>query len=55
MNVAQAVECVEKNRDMIVGIKVRLTADAANDGRNEAEGLRYSYLPFMDNDISVPL
>jgi dihydroorotase len=33
-------EAVERNRDCVVGIKVRCMEDIARDGRNEAEGLR---------------
>lgn len=38
-DVEGCVEAVERNRDCVVGIKVRCMEDIANDGRNEAEGL----------------
>jgi len=34
-------ECIKQNRDMIVGVKVRLSASAANDGANEEEAFRF--------------
>jgi dihydroorotase len=34
------VEAIERNRDCVVGVKVRCMDDIANDGKNEAEGLR---------------
>ena len=36
-------ECIKKNRDMIVGVKVRLSASAANDGINEEEAFRFVF------------
>lgn len=38
-DVEGCVEAVERNRDCVVGIKVRCMDDIADDGRNEAEGL----------------
>ena len=40
MDVAECLECIESNREMIVGIKVRLSAQLANNGRNEKEAYR---------------
>jgi dihydroorotase len=40
VHVEQCVKCIKENRDMCVGVKVRLSADAANDGKNEAEAFR---------------
>ena len=40
-------ECVSKNKDMIVGVKVRLSASAANDGANEEEAFRYVFFLFF--------
>jgi len=40
VQVAPLVQVIEENRDMVVGIKVRLSADAANDGKNEEEAYR---------------
>jgi len=34
-------ECINQNRDIIVGVKVRLSASAANDGANEEEAFRF--------------
>lgn len=39
-NVEACVKCIEANRDMIVGVKVRLSETIANDGRNEEEAYR---------------
>ena len=36
----QASECLEKNSDMVVGVKIRLSADCAADGENEIEAFR---------------
>lgn len=38
-NVENVERVVEANRDVIVGIKIRCTANLAENGRNEAEGL----------------
>eukprot|EP00040_Diaphanoeca_grandis_P044845 m.13798 g.13798 ORF g.13798 m.13798 type:complete len:453 (-) comp9866_c0_seq1:84-1442(-) len=35
--VQPAVDCIEANRDVICGVKIRLTACIANDGKNEKE------------------
>jgi dihydroorotase len=40
VHIEQCVKCIQENRDICVGVKVRLSADAANDGKNEAEALR---------------
>lgn len=34
------IECVNANRDLIAGVKVRLSASLADEGRNEAEAFR---------------
>jgi len=34
--VAPLIKCVEENRDVVVGIKIRLTSDIAANGKNEA-------------------
>jgi dihydroorotase len=39
LNVPAAVRCVEANRDVILGIKLRLSANLAADGRNEKQAL----------------
>ena len=40
LNVPAAVRCVAANRDVILGIKVRLSANLAAGGRNELEALK---------------
>src|SRR5262245_30222583 len=40
LSVPAAVRCVEANRDVILGIKVRLSANLAADGKNELEALK---------------
>ena len=37
VQVEPLVKVIKENRDLCVGIKVRLSADAANDGKNEKE------------------
>lgn len=39
-DVEGCVEAIERNRDCVVGVKVRCMEDIARDGQNEAEGLR---------------
>lgn len=46
-------KCVEKNKDMIVGVKVRLSASAANDGANEEEAFRRALK--VSSETHVPL
>jgi len=38
------IKCINQNRDLIVGVKVRLSASVANDGANEEEAFRFVYL-----------
>src|SRR5262245_44493561 len=40
LSVPAAIRCVESNRDVILGIKIRLSANLAADGRNELEALK---------------
>ena len=40
VNVDACVKCVESNRDMIVGIKLRLSDTIADRGKNEEEAYR---------------
>jgi dihydroorotase len=40
LSVPAAVRCVEANRDVVLGIKVRLSANLAADGKNELEALK---------------
>ena len=37
----QCLDCIAKHLDRIVGVKVRLTAQIANRGKNEHEAFRY--------------
>ena len=41
VDVDWCTKCIEQNKDMIVGVKVRLSASAANDGANEDEAFRF--------------
>jgi len=34
------VECIEANRDLLIGVKIRLSEEIADEGRNEAESYR---------------
>ena len=58
------IDCVESNRDILVGVKIRLSSSIADEGRNEAEAYarareaaRALSLPLMThhNFSSVPL
>lgn len=64
VHVASALTTIAANRDVIVGCKVRLSTDCANDGANEAEAYRRALavtaeakLPLMTHHTfsSVPL
>jgi len=35
------LQCIEANWDMLVGVKLRVTSDIANDGKHEVEAYRY--------------
>ena len=37
IQVQPAIDCINANRDVICGVKVRLTAAIANEGKNEKE------------------
>ena len=41
VNSELCTECINQNRDVIVGVKIRLSASAANDGANEEEAFRF--------------
>ena len=43
------IKCINQNRDLIVGVKLRLSASAANDGANEEEAFRFVYLFAVDS------
>jgi dihydroorotase len=40
LSVPAAVRCIEANRDVVLGVKVRLSANLAGDGKNELEALK---------------
>ncbi len=40
LNVPAAVRCIEANRDLILGVKLRLSANLAADGKNELQALK---------------
>ena len=42
------IKCINQNRDLIVGVKVRLSASVANDGANEEEAFRFVHLVTVD-------
>ena len=39
-SVRGCIDCIEQNRDVLVGVKIRLSASIADQGRNEAEAYR---------------
>ena len=47
------IDCVNANRDLIVGVKVRLSASLADDGRNEAEA--YCRALAAAREVQLPL
>ncbi|KAL9979660.1 hypothetical protein ACROYT_G017357 [Oculina patagonica] len=47
------IDCISQNRDTIVGVKVRLSASAANDGANEEEAFRRALN--VSAEANVPL
>lgn len=55
MDAELCAECVSKNKDMIVGLKVRLSASAANDGANEEEAFRYVFFYFLVRNETLQL
>ena len=42
LSISEAIECIEQNRDVVVGIKVRLTDMIAEGGKNERAALEYA-------------
>ena len=42
------IKCINQNRDLIVGVKVRLSASVANDRANEEQAFRFVYLLTVD-------
>lgn len=53
VDVDWCTKCIQQNRDMIVGVKVRLSASAANDGANEDEAFRRALK--ASAQVKVPL
>eukprot|EP00106_Octopus_bimaculoides_P023174 XP_014790616.1 PREDICTED: deacetylase EF_0837-like [Octopus bimaculoides] len=53
VDVDGCVSCIRKNRDMVVGVKVRLSSTVADDGRNEEEIYRRAL--DASNQVAVPL
>ena len=53
MDLKNCVECIESNRDLIVGVKIRLSKSLADNGKNEAE----SYLRALEaaRAVNLPL
>ena len=41
VNEQQCLDCIAKHLDKIVGVKIRLTAQIADSGKNEHEAFRY--------------
>ena len=41
VNEQQCLDCIRKHLEKIVGVKIRLTAQIANGGKNENEAFRY--------------
>ena len=40
VNVSDCVDVIRQNRDMVVGIKLRLALDISDNGKNEQEAYR---------------
>ena len=40
VNLESCVNCIEQNKDMIVGVKIRLSCNATNNGKSEQEAYR---------------
>ena len=47
------IDCIEANRDLLVGVKIRLSSSIADEGRNEAES--YDRAREAANRTNVPL
>jgi dihydroorotase len=52
-SVRGCIDCVEQNRDVLVGVKIRLSASIADEGRNEAEA--YSRALEASQSLRLPL
>jgi dihydroorotase len=52
-SVRGCIDCIEQNRDVLVGVKIRLSASIADDGRNEAEA--YSRALEASQSLRLPL
>lgn len=44
LNEQQCLDCIAKHPDKIVGVKIRLVAQIANNGKHEEEAYRYVVL-----------
>ncbi|GAB1602270.1 uncharacterized protein LOC115230581, partial, partial [Argonauta hians] len=53
VDVEKCVTCIQDNRDLVVGVKVRLTSNVADNGRNEEEIYRRALA--AASQCSVPL
>ena len=42
LNEQQCLDCIARHPDKIVGVKIRLVAQIANDGKHEEEAYRYA-------------
>jgi hypothetical protein len=60
------VKCIEENKDVIVGIKIRLSESISNAGANEEEAYRYCIQntgpdnfivgsQYLDKKLDIPL
>lgn len=47
------IKCINQNRDLIVGVKVRLSASVANDGANEEEAFRRALSVTAKNNVPL--
>ena len=46
-------KCIEANRDVIVGVKVRLTAAVCGQGKTEEEAYRYCCIMYYSNSLDT--
>ena len=42
LNEQQCLDCIAKHPDKIIGVKIRLVAQLANNGKHEDEAYRYT-------------
>ena len=48
LNEHQCLDCIARHPDKIVGVKVRLVAQIANNGKHEEEAYRYAVSVSLD-------